>query len=68
MPPLGNLYGLPVIADKALAADDEIVFNAGTHTESIRMKFADFERLVKPMIVEIAGPQHVQQEELEEDV
>lgn len=54
MPPFGNLYGFPVIVDSTLAHDDEIVFNACTHSDSISMKFSDFERLVHPMIAEIA--------------
>ncbi len=54
MPPFGNLYGFPVVVDQALPEDDEIVFNACTHTDSIRMKFSDFERLVRPMIAHIA--------------
>jgi len=48
MPPFGNLYGLPVYADAELAQDETIVFNAGTHEDTIHMKYADFERLVKP--------------------
>lgn len=56
MPPFGNLYGFPVIVDKSLAEDEEIIFNACTHQESIRMKFADYERLVKPMIAELTAP------------
>src|SRR5262249_18904107 len=50
MPPLGNLYGLPVWVSEALTRDEEIVFNAGTHTDAIRMKYADYDRLVKPRI------------------
>ena len=50
MPPFGNLYGLPVYVDDRLVADPSIVFNAGTHTEAIRMDFADFKRLVNPKI------------------
>lgn len=50
MPPFGNLFGLPVYVDERLADDKSIVFNAGTHTEAIRMEFADFERLVAPTI------------------
>jgi Ala-tRNA(Pro) deacylase len=50
MPPFGNLYGLPVYVDERLAADASIAFNAGTHTEAIRMDFADFKRLVEPRI------------------
>ncbi len=48
MPPFGNLYGMDVYVDSSLAENSEIVFNAGSHTEVIRMSFADFSRLVKP--------------------
>lgn len=44
----GNLYKTPVIVDKVLAESDEIVCNAGTHTETIRLRYRDFEKLVKP--------------------
>lgn len=47
-PPLGNLYGLRVYVSPALIADDWITFNAGTHQDAIRMKYADFHRLVRP--------------------
>lgn len=48
MPPFGHLQGLPVYADRFLEDDDEIVFNAGTHTDVIKIKLADFKRLEKP--------------------
>ncbi len=51
MPPFGNLYGLDVIIDATLTEDKEIVFNAGTHQELIRMRFYDFQRLVRPRIL-----------------
>ncbi|MGH9427541.1 MAG: aminoacyl-tRNA deacylase [Terriglobia bacterium] len=54
MAPFGNLYGLPVFVDKSLAEDAEIVFNAGTHVDTIRIKYADFLRLIKPVIVDVA--------------
>jgi Ala-tRNA(Pro) deacylase len=50
MPPFGNLYGVPVVVDTALAADEEIVFNACSHTKAIKMMFADYERLVRPRV------------------
>jgi Ala-tRNA(Pro) deacylase len=50
MPIFGNLYGLPVIVDEELSRDESIVFNAGTHTEAIRMDYADFERLARPKV------------------
>lgn len=48
MPPFGNLYGLPLYVDARLSAHPEIVFNAGTHTDALRMPYAEFERLAQP--------------------
>jgi len=50
MPPFGNLWGMRVFATESLAEDDEIAFNAGSHTELIRMSYLDFEKLVRPTI------------------
>lgn len=49
MPPFGNLYGLPVYVAPGLEFGGEITFNAGTHTEVIRMAYRDFDRLVHPV-------------------
>lgn len=54
--PFGNLYDLPVYVDKPLSEVPEIVFNAGTHTETVRMAYSDYARLVKPEVVEISKP------------
>jgi Ala-tRNA(Pro) deacylase len=50
MPPFGNLYGMDVYVSKSLAEDREIAFNAGSHTELVRLQYADFERLVQPTV------------------
>lgn len=50
MPPFGNLYNVPVYVASLLTQDEEIIFNAGSHTEAIKMSYKDFERLVKPTI------------------
>lgn len=50
MPPFGNLYGIKVYADQKLAEDKEIVFNACSHQELLKLAYKDFERLVKPVI------------------
>jgi Ala-tRNA(Pro) deacylase len=34
-----------------LAEDEQIAFNAGSHTELLQMKYADFARLVEPKIL-----------------
>ncbi len=54
MGPFGNLCGLPVYADATLAAEEHIAFNAGTHRDVIHMLFNDFQRLVKPQMVELS--------------
>ena len=51
MPPFGNLYGMEVFASETLAQDEEIAFNAGSHTELVRLAYKDFERLVSPRMV-----------------
>jgi Ala-tRNA(Pro) deacylase len=52
MPPFGNLYGLPVYVAESLAEEEEIAFNAGTHTEVIKMRYDDFDTLVKPAVLD----------------
>lgn len=54
MPPMGNLYGMPVYLDSALASEDLITFNAGTHRDVVHMSTAEFRRLVRPTIVSLA--------------
>jgi Ala-tRNA(Pro) deacylase len=54
MPPFGNLFDLPVYVDEALAEDETVVVQAGTHTDTMRLKYADFERLVEPTVVGFA--------------
>jgi Ala-tRNA(Pro) deacylase len=54
MPPFGNLYDMEVYVHEALTEDEEIGFNAGSHSEIIKMAYKDFESLVKPKIVDIS--------------
>jgi Ala-tRNA(Pro) deacylase len=56
MPPFGNLSGLDVYVDRDLASDEAIAFNAGSFTEVIRMRYADFARLVQPKVAKFATP------------
>lgn len=50
MPPFGALYNLPVYVDESLAKDKEVIFNAGTHHDAVRMAYEDFVRLATPKI------------------
>lgn len=51
MPPFGNLFGMEVYLAESLTDNENIAFNAGTHTEIIKMSFSDFERLVQPHVL-----------------
>jgi len=52
MPPFGNLYGMQVYVASSLSEEPEIAFNAGTHTEVVKMAYEDFERLVNPTVLD----------------
>lgn len=54
MPPFGNLYDVPVYVDRALGQSERIVFQAGTHTVTMSVPYADFERLARPKVADLA--------------
>lgn len=54
VPPFGNLYDIPVYADRELMEEDDLAFNAGTHTQIIRLPANDYLDLVKPQVVGLA--------------
>ncbi len=54
MSPFGNLYHMPVYMAKSLEEDKEIAFNAGTHTDAIKMKMDDFMKLSHPTIAKLS--------------
>ncbi len=55
MPPFGNLYAMEVFVSESLSDDEEIAFNAGSHTELVRMAYQDFKALVNPKVVRLAS-------------
>jgi Ala-tRNA(Pro) deacylase len=50
MPPFGNLYLQRVFVDQSLVGETDMAFNAGTHTDAIRMHYADFAELARPVV------------------
>jgi len=46
--PFGNLSDLKVLLDESIYDNEEIVFNAGDHCKSVKMKLSDYLRLVSP--------------------
>lgn len=54
MPPFGNLYNVDVLVASSLTEDKNIAFNAGSHRELIKMEYRDFEKLIKPKIMDFS--------------
>jgi Ala-tRNA(Pro) deacylase len=54
MPPFGPLYKQRVFVDSALAEEEQIVFNAGTHGDAVCMRYDDFAMLTKPVVGQFA--------------
>jgi Ala-tRNA(Pro) deacylase len=56
MPPFGNLYNMEVYVDQSLTRDEEIVFQAGTNFEAVKLRYTDFAKLVHPTVTEFHVP------------
>ena len=54
MPPFGNLYDMSTYVSPDLAERSEMIFNAGNHTELVRMAWSDYVRLVRPCVTNFA--------------
>jgi Ala-tRNA(Pro) deacylase len=52
IPPFGNLYGIPVLADQSFSYDRRIVFPAYSRMKSIFMRWCDYVRVVDPVVAE----------------
>jgi Ala-tRNA(Pro) deacylase len=53
-PPFGNLFGVEMLVDMALTEDEEIIFNAGSHWQTVKMRYVDYAHLVKPRVASFA--------------
>jgi len=53
MPPFGNLFDLKVVVDPALEMDEHIYFNAGNHVQTVRLRYDDFARMVRPQMARL---------------
>ncbi len=52
MPPFGNLYNMDVYVDQLLTQDEQILFDAGTHTGAMKLRYRDFAELVRPTVAQ----------------
>ena len=54
IPPFGSLFGMRTFCDPSLGENEHINFNAGEHTVSIRMRYADYLSVERPTLAEFA--------------
>ena len=56
MPPFGMMHGHPVFVERCFVGEPEMVFNAGTHTDSLCMHYGDFAEIVRPTVGTFSMP------------
>ncbi len=56
-PPVGSMFGMATVMDTRLQEDEFLVMQAGTHTEAIRIRREDWQRLCEPVVASIAAGQ-----------
>jgi Ala-tRNA(Pro) deacylase len=56
MPPFGDLYLQRVFVDQSLVGEPDMVFNAGTHVDCIRMHYGDFAAIAHPTVGMLGSP------------
>jgi len=54
MPPFGRLYGVEMLMDAEFSLNTRLAFEAGTHSDAIKMSYADFARLAQPELVDFS--------------
>ena len=55
MPPFGQLYGVAMWVDGGFAQNTRIAFEAGTHSDAIKMSYTDYLRLAQPAVADFAS-------------
>lgn len=53
LPPFGSKFGMKTVVDESLAKHEDIFLQGNSHVEAIRLRYSDFERLERPLVVDI---------------
>jgi Ala-tRNA(Pro) deacylase len=54
-PPVGAMFDMKTVMDARLREDEFLIMQAGTHTEAIKVRRVDWERLCKPLVAPITA-------------
>lgn len=55
-PPIGNMFGLATMMDESLVGTDEVTFQAGTHSDAVTMRLADYRRVANAKVGHFTMP------------
>lgn len=58
IPPLRRWKDVPVLMDASMSNAAELVFQAGTHEDAIRLQLEDWLALVNPRVEFFSEPEH----------
>ncbi|MCP4594374.1 MAG: YbaK/EbsC family protein [bacterium] len=53
-PPLGDIFGMETIMDDSLQGEESLLFQAGTHTEAVKLRRTDYVKAAHPQVESIA--------------
>jgi len=56
VPPLRHWENVPVLMDRSLTVEGDILFQAGTHADAIRLNFRDWYEMVHPQVATFSEP------------
>ena len=55
-PPIGAIFGLPTVMDDSLIKQQRVMFQAGSHMQSVSVSMADYRRIAQPGVAHFAKP------------
>lgn len=55
-PPLRHWADVPIVMDKSMKIKGDILLQAGTHTDAVRVRFDDWFNLVRPRVESFSAP------------
>lgn len=56
VPPLDHWSGVPIIMDESMRVEGDILFQAGTHEDAVRLRFDDWFRAIQPRVASFSAP------------
>lgn len=59
IPALRHWKNVDVLMDRSLKDEGKILFQAGTHTDAVRLNFQDWYKMVNPQVATISAPAEV---------